>query len=69
VIIGNSHDRGCAGNMKQNIKHSHKTSGFVKSVGCIDTSIASVTCDIEYLMNGDIIVFWRGTNDVSKNSS
>jgi hypothetical protein len=42
------------------------TSGFVKPGACIDTLIASATGDIEYLTNKDIIVFWGGTNDISK---
>jgi hypothetical protein len=66
VIIGDSYARGCAGNMKHNLKVSYKTSGFVKPGACIDTLITSVTGDVEYLTNKDIIVFWGGTNDVSK---
>jgi hypothetical protein len=69
VIIGDSHALGCAGNMKRNLKDSYKISGFVKSGACIDTLIASAMDDIEYLTNKDIIVFWGGTNDVSKNNS
>jgi hypothetical protein len=56
VIIGNSHARGCADNMKYNLKDSYKTSGFVKSGACIDTLIASAAGDIEYLTNKDIII-------------
>jgi hypothetical protein len=37
VITGNSHVRGRAGNMKHNLKDSHRTSSFVKSRACIDT--------------------------------
>jgi hypothetical protein len=67
VIIGDSHARGCEGNMKRNLNDSYKTSGFVKTGACIDTLIASATDDIEYVTNKDIIVFGgRGTNDVSK---
>jgi hypothetical protein len=54
VIIGDSHARGCSGNMKHNLKDSYKSSGFVKSEACIDTLNASATGDIEYLRNKDI---------------
>jgi hypothetical protein len=57
VTIGDSHARGCAGNMKHNHKDSYKTSGSVKPGTCIDTLIASAMGDIEYLTNKDIIVF------------
>jgi hypothetical protein len=35
----------------------------------IDTLTSSTTEDIKHLTNNDIIVFWGGTNDVSKNNS
>jgi hypothetical protein len=69
MIIGDSHAQGCAGNMKHNLKDSYKTSGFVKPKACMDTSFASATGEIEYVTNKDILVFWRGTNDVSKSNS
>jgi hypothetical protein len=34
VIIGDSHPRGCAGNMKHNLKGSYKSGGFVKIGAC-----------------------------------
>jgi hypothetical protein len=55
--------------MKHKLKDSYTTSGFVKPGACMDTLIASATGDIEYLTNKDMIVFWEGTNDVSKNNS
>jgi len=35
----------------------------------IDTLTSSTTEDIKHLTNKDIIAFWGGTNDVSKNNS
>jgi hypothetical protein len=58
VTIGNSHARGCANNMKHNLKDSYKTTGFMKPGAYIGTLISSATGDIEYLTNEDIIVFW-----------
>jgi hypothetical protein len=49
VIIGNSHGRGCAANMKHNLKYSNKTNCFVKLGACIDILIDSATGDIDYL--------------------
>jgi hypothetical protein len=42
VIIGDSHDRGCAGNMKHNLSYRYKTSSVVKPGMNINTLIASV---------------------------
>jgi hypothetical protein len=59
MIISNSHARGCASNMKHNLKDSYKTSGLMKPGASIDTLIASATADIEYSTNKDKVVFWE----------
>jgi len=68
LIIGDSHARGAASNVKHNLNDIYRASGFVRPGANIDTLISSVTEDIKHLMN-DIMVFWGGANDVSKNNS
>jgi hypothetical protein len=43
--------------------------GFVKPGVNIATQISSMTVDINLLMKNDLIIFWGGSNDVSKNNS
>jgi hypothetical protein len=69
VIIGDSHARGYAANMKYYLTNNYKVSGIVKPGACADTLIASAPDDIEHLTNKDAIIFWGGTNDVGKNNS
>jgi hypothetical protein len=69
VIIGDSHARGCANNVKINLNRNYKACGFVKPGTNINSLTCSVMSDSEHLTNKDIIVFWGGTNDVSKNNS
>jgi len=70
IIIGDSHARGSASNVKRNLNDNNfRSSGFVRSGANIDKLTSSTTEDIKHLMNNDIIVFWGGTNDVSKNNS
>jgi lysophospholipase L1-like esterase len=69
IIIGNSHARGAASNVKHNLNDNYRSSGFVRPGANIDRLISSMTENIKHLMSNDIIVFWRGTNDVSKNNS
>jgi hypothetical protein len=69
VIIGDSHARGCASNVKHNLKDNFKTSGNVKLGANIAALTSPVVDDLKLLTKKDIIVFWGGTNDVSKNSS
>jgi hypothetical protein len=69
VIIGDSHARGSASNVKHNLNDNYKCSGFVRPGANTDTLISSVMEDIKHLTNSDAIVFMGGTNDVSKNNS
>jgi hypothetical protein len=69
VIIGDSHARGSASNVKNNLNDNYTCSGFVRPGANIDTLTSSRMEDIKYLTSNDIIVFWGGTNDVSKNNS
>jgi hypothetical protein len=55
--------------VKHNLSDNYRSGGFVIPGANIDTLTSSTTEDIKHLMNNDIIVFWRGTNDVSKNNS
>jgi hypothetical protein len=43
--------------------------GFVRPGLKIATPISSMTVDINLLMKNDLILFWGGSNDVSKNNS
>jgi hypothetical protein len=69
VIIGDSHARGCAANMKYSLKNNYKVIGYVKPGASIDTLISTAKTDIENLNKNDVIVFWEGTCEVSKNNS
>jgi len=69
VIISDSHARGSASNVKHNLNDNYRCSGFVRPGANIDTLTSSTTEYIKHLTNNDIIVFWGGTNDVSKNNS
>jgi hypothetical protein len=42
--------------------------GFVKPGLNIATQISSMAADINLLTKNDLIIFWGGSNDVSKNS-
>ena len=61
--------RGSTSNVKHNLNDNYRCSGFVRPGANIDTLTSSAMEDIKHLTNNDIIVFWGGTNDVSKNNS
>ena len=55
--------------MKYNLNDNYMSSSFVKPGAYIDTLTSKALEDIKHLTNKDIIVFWSGANDVSKNNS
>jgi hypothetical protein len=69
IIIGDSHARGSASNVKHNLNDNYRSSGFVRPGANIDTLASSMPEDIKHLTNNGTIVFWGGTNDVGKNNS
>jgi hypothetical protein len=68
VIIGDGHVQSCTTNLKCSLKDNYKVIGYVKPGARSDTLISSAKMDIENLNKKDVIVFWGGTSDVSKNN-
>jgi len=69
VILGDSHARGLSSNVKNNLEDNYSVCGFVKPGVNITTQISSMAADINLLTKSDSIIFWAGSNDVSKNNS
>lgn len=69
VIIGDSHARGCANNVKSNLSDNFRTEGIVKPGAVMSTLMTSGTGVIKESTNKDIIVLWGGANDISSNNT
>jgi hypothetical protein len=69
VIIGDSHARGCASILKCSLEDNYKVIGYVKPGASIDTLVSSAKRDIVNLNKNDVIVFWGGSGDISKNNT
>lgn len=69
IIVGDNHTRGLASNIKHNLNNDFDLKGFVKPGADITTLTSSITMDTKHLTLKDILVFWGGANDVSKNKS
>ena len=69
IIIGDSHARGSASNMKHNLDDDFELTGSVKPGATTDSLISSITEDTKHLTDDGLLVFWGGTNDVSRNNS
>ena len=59
--------------LQVNLKHNHNDgfglTGFTRPGADIDTLTSTIMEDTKHLMISDILVFWGGANDVSKNNS
>jgi hypothetical protein len=55
--------------MKHNFNNDFGLTGFVKPGATTDTLISSIMEDTKHLTNEDLLVFWGGANDVSRNNS
>ena len=68
VVIGDSHARGCAENLKENLLECYVT-GYVKPGAQTDQIVKSAKSDIDGLTKNDVVVVLGGTNDIGKNNS
>jgi hypothetical protein len=69
MILGDSHAQGLSSNLKSNLDDNYSVCGFVRPGVNIATQISSMTVDINLLTKNDLIIFWGGSNDVSKSNS
>jgi len=69
LIIGDSHIRLCATNIKSEIKDSYNVQGMVKPGAGSGTLVNSATSDITNLTKNDDVIFCGGANYVAKNNS
>jgi hypothetical protein len=69
VIVGDSHTRGSASNIKYKLSDDLDIKGFVKPGADITSLTSSATEETKSLTLKDILVFWGDGNDVSRNDS
>ena len=66
IVIGDSHARGCAAEIKLNIDEGFKVQGFVTPGTGVSTITTSAKIDIQHLSKQDVVVVWGGSKDVGK---
>jgi hypothetical protein len=69
MIIGDSHARGCSERVKNLLSNKFEVNGLVKPGTGTDVLTNSAKNEVRKLTKRDVIVFWGGANDVSKNNS
>ena len=69
LIVGDSHARGCAAEVKLKLNSEYEVIGFVNPGLTMKAIKGSVKEKINQLTKEDIVVLWGGSNDVAKNNS
>jgi hypothetical protein len=69
MIVGESHARNCANEVKQNVGNEFEVSRIVKPGASMEEIVNIVSRDIRKLTNKDILAVWIGTLDVAKNKT
>ena len=69
IIIGDSHTRKSAAELKHCLDPTYAISSFVKPGAGMHDVVESVSEDIKKLNHDDFVVIWGGSNDIGVNNS
>ena len=69
VIIGDSHSRGYATNLKHQLKDKFQIVGYVKPGASTIEIVETAKSDIRDLKKDDVIIVFGGSNDIGKNKA
>jgi hypothetical protein len=69
VIIGDSHSRGYAAEIKNHLTTNFEVIGLIKPGVGAEILMKSAMSDIVNVTRSDVVVFCGGSNDVSENNS
>jgi hypothetical protein len=69
LIIGDSHTRGLAMNLRHNLNDDHKIQGLVKPGSNLTAILNPNIRDIKGFTKNDVVIIWGGTKDVSRNEA
>ena len=69
LILGDSHARGCASEVKQQLDNDYEVSGFINPGSGMEDIKGSTKMKVTQLTREDVVVLWGGVNDVADNNS
>jgi len=68
LILGDSHTRGCASEVRNQLNNEYEISGFINPGSVMKNIKESAKMKMVQLTNDDTVVLWGG-NDVARNNS
>ena len=69
LIVGDSHARGCAAEVKLRLNGEYEVVGFANPGSTMKAIKESAKGNIDQLTKKDVVVLWGGSNNVAKNTS
>jgi predicted phosphodiesterase len=69
IVIGHSHARGYAAEIKLNLDEGFEVQGFVNPGRGENTITTSAKIDIQHLSKEDVAVVWGGSKEADKNET
>jgi hypothetical protein len=69
VLIGDSHIKSLSSEVKQKLGDTCNIMGFVKANASVSEPVCTTEEEVNKLTKNDVLVFWGGANDVSKNNT
>jgi hypothetical protein len=69
VILGDSHARGCAAGIKHLLSSDFEICGSISLGAGMETIKDKARMEIQHLTRKDVVVLWRGSNDIAWNNS
>ena len=69
LVVGDSHARLCATNVKSEIMNNYDVQGQVKPGTGVGILVNTANSDITNLTKNNVVIFCGGANDVAKNNS
>jgi hypothetical protein len=69
VVVGDSHARGCAAKLTENLGEAFEVTGFVKPGTSLEVITTMESEGISKLTKKDAVVIWGGSHDIAKNAA
>jgi hypothetical protein len=69
LVIGDSHAKKCALELRYNFGHNYEVCGFIKPGSLASEIIKMAEKEVSSLKQDDVVILWTGANDISRNNS
>jgi hypothetical protein len=69
LLIGDSHAKKCALDLRHNLNHNYEVCGFIKPGALSSEIIRTAEKEVSSLKQEDVVILWTGANDISRNNS